>query len=614
MKYVNHAQPQLLLPVESVAGPAERYDVIVAGTDPEGVVAAISAARNGLTVLLVEQGRRDRLGGLMTVGWLNTLDFNYAPEQQRLLSLLRGPRLLNGGIFEEWYAKVEGSSFDTISAANAFYEMVQNEPNIDLLMHVRSMEPLTEAGRDGRSRVRGMRLALADGTTAQPQARTVIDATQDGDIAAAAGAPYTVGREDIGDPEARMVATLVFRMSGVTQDVWEQLGDYPDTEMDRMSIWGYNEASAYPSSDPERVKIRGLNIGRQNDGTILINAMHLYGIDPLDPASVAQGLERGHREAPRIAAYLRERFPAFATLEYAGTADELYIRESRHIRGEYRLRLSDLLANRDFDDAIAYGSYPVDIQSSSDGSGGTILMNPEQYGVPLRCLIPLAVDDLLVVGRAASFDSVPHGSARVIPLGMATGEAAGAAAELAMERGLGYRELAADPEAVRELRRRLTAQGMKLEAEQLDPPGYTQHKAYPGLVAAASLALTSGSYTNDAWQLDEPSNVQRFINALRRVGSVHQEAFAGDVTSGVISTDPAQWPKLALTLDQAARLVLAATGHELQDEGAAAQTVELGLIAAETLAHVADPEQLTNGDVFLLIRDLAAGQLGMTFE
>lgn len=101
--------------------------------------------------------------------------------------------------------------------------------------------------------------------------------------------------------------------------------------------------------------------------------------------------------------------------------------------------MADLMENRDHWDAIAYGSYEVDIQSLDVNNKGSILMVPKQYGVPFRSLVPLNVDGLLVVGRAASFDALPHGSARVIPLGMATGEAAGAAVKLAMERGVTLR-------------------------------------------------------------------------------------------------------------------------------------------------------------------------------
>ncbi|MDT2194439.1 FAD-dependent oxidoreductase [Paenibacillus larvae] len=64
--------------VESTDNLENQYDLIVVGTDPEGVSAAVSAARNGQKTLLIDGKEREVLGGLMTIGWLNSLDMNYA--------------------------------------------------------------------------------------------------------------------------------------------------------------------------------------------------------------------------------------------------------------------------------------------------------------------------------------------------------------------------------------------------------------------------------------------------------------------------------------------------------------------------------------------------------
>ena len=99
----------------------DAYDVIVVGTDPEGVAAAVSAARNGLSTLLVDGRNREILGGLMTLGWINTIDMNYSTSK----TLLGKDDVFNKGFFSEWYAKIEGDSFDVNTAANAFYDAVK---------------------------------------------------------------------------------------------------------------------------------------------------------------------------------------------------------------------------------------------------------------------------------------------------------------------------------------------------------------------------------------------------------------------------------------------------------------------------------------------------------
>lgn len=589
------ASAQALKPVESVAKVRDSYDVIVVGTDPEGITAAVSAARNGLKVLLADGRDRDILGGLTTIGWLNTLDLNYAPEQPALSGK---HNFLNKGIFQEWYDKLEGTSFDTRTAANAFYDLVRGEPNIDLLMKAKTMTPVVEAHASGTT-VTGLKLAKADGSEQIVRAKAVIDATQDADIAAAAGVPYTWGREDIGDPKSQMAVTLVFKLDGVTQSVWDSFGKHKDTGIDAMSAWGFPEMKQYVSTNKDRVRMRGLNIGRQNDGTVLINAMQIFGVNPLDPESVREGIEIGRKEAPHVVEYMKANFSEFKNVTLAGTAPELYVRESRHIKGEYRLSMADLLDNRDFPDAIAYGSYEVDIQSTNPQDPGSVMMKPIQYGVPFRSLVPLQVDGLLVVGRSASFDSLPHGSARVIPLGMATGQAAGAAAKLAIDKGVSFRQLARTPDDIAALRELLTRQKMELRMYKFDPPTYTQHPDYPGLKTAVSLFVTSGGYNNKAWDLDGKSNAQRFVYNMANVRKARPASFPGDPSAALVGmTAPEKQP---LTLEQAALTVASALG--LASKTAAALEAQ-GYWTAQTRQSIAKPGELTNGDAFMLIHDV----------
>lgn len=590
-----------LAPMPSVAAPQSYYDVIVTGTDPEGVAAAISAARNGLKVLLVEpRPQRSILGGLMTLGWLNSLDLNKSPT----INAKYPSPYLNEGIFQEWYRLIEGTSFDVGRAASAFQKLVQDEKNIDVLMNVKQLEPIMN-----NRKIVGIRIFKADDSSVDIKSGAVIDATQDADIAAMAGAPFTMGREDIGEPEARMAVTMVFKLSGVTDKVWNQLKQYPGVGSDARSIWGYSEARAYPSSDPTRVKMRGLNIGRQDDNTLLINSMQIYGIDPLDPASLQEGIDIGAKEAPLIVDYLKKNLKPFASLKYAGVAPELYVRESRHLVGEYRLSMADLMENRDFWDAIAYGSYEVDIQSLGPSSGGTVMMLPEQYGVPFRTLVPKTIDNLLVVGRSASFDSLPHGSARVIPLGMATGQAAGAAVKLAKERKMTFRQLSGSWSSIKELRSRLTKQGMDLRMRPFATPEYATRPDYKGLIAAASLSLTSGGYTNEAWKLDSPASPALLTNSVHRLQLMYPRKFNFNIDDIL----PAEKPPAPLTLEQTAYVFAKAAGLTAEPDNALAILLQYSWISSHTLNEINDVSRLTNGDLFMIIKDVLANY-GITFD
>lgn len=172
----------------------------------------------------------------------------------------------------------------------------------------------------------------------------------------------------------------------------------------------------------KETRLRGLNIALQDDGNVLVNGFIIFGVNPLDKASKATGMERGKAELEYIVPYLQENFIGFANAELVGTAEQLYVRESRHILGEYQLTLDDVLENRNFEDVIALGSYPVDVPPNEQRTVGIILGNPDRYGVPFRCLVPVDIDGMLVVGRSASYTSLAAGSARVIPLGMAEGD------------------------------------------------------------------------------------------------------------------------------------------------------------------------------------------------
>ncbi len=598
---------QKLAEVKSATKIKESYDVIVIGTDPEGISAAISAARNGLSTLLVDGRNREILGGLMTLGWLNTIDMNYTPEQP----LMGGKHsVFNKGLFSEWYNKIEGDSFDVITAANAFHEMVEKENNIDLLLKAQSIEPLMAPGSSSNTVIQGVNLTKEDGSKHTVRASSVIDATQDADIAAAAGVPFTYGREDLGDRNSKMAVTLVFRLKNVTPEVWQaikkRLNDDNDsgTGANEVSAWGYAELFNYPEVNKGRAKMRGLNIGRQNNDTALINALLIFGIDGADPKSRAEGIEIGRKEVTHVVEHLRQNYPEFADVELDATAPELYVRETRHIQGEYRLSILDVLENRDQWDRIAFGSYPVDIQRVTPADNGVVVAKPVQYAVPFRSIVPQKVDGLLVIGRSASYDTLPHGSARVIPVGMAEGEAAGVAAKLAQDKKLTFRQLSASKEAIVLLQERLNKQGMELQPFTIKPGTFMQHKSYEGLKTAISLGLTSGAYNND-FHLDDAANPKRMVNLINGAKKINPASFQADASIAIANVENSD--KVALTLDQASYTIAQALGFPVTIAQAQAELEKRGLLSQETIQTISNKQSLTNGDTYMMIKDLKVG-------
>ena len=494
---------------QNTAYQVEQYDVIVMGTEPEGIAAAVSAARNGMKTLLL--GEDEALGGLMTIGELNFIDMCES----------RDGTVLTQGFFQEFYDAVGGSAFDIIEARNFFLDVVTAEPLITLRTENEFVAPIME-----NDTIIGI-LTNENGVDRYYYGARIIDATVDADVAALSGVPYTYAGEDIGEKDRQMGVTLVFELSGVNWNkVWLHLNwqrfkaevfKQGSTDMGATdkTAWGYTaEGYAYEPQD-NMMRLRGFNIARQNNGNVLINALIIFGVDPLSDESKAEGIARAQAEMEYLIPYIQDTFKGFEKAELAGTAEQLYVRESRHIIGEYQLTIDDVLENRDQWDKIAVGAYPVDVQPTASQTYGTVIGSPDKYAVPFRSLVPLKVENLLVVGRSASYTSLAAGSARVIPLGMAEGEAAGVACAYSLEHTTSFRDMTTNKAAIADIQATLKAQGAYLpDFEVVDD--IMHHWAYPGVKVLRSLGILDGGYSND-YKLDEPISRWRYQNMVNHV-------------------------------------------------------------------------------------------------
>ena len=500
------AEPESL-PTFTNEGTADSdYDVIVVGSDPEGIAAALSAARNGMKTLLLSQDSTP--GGLYTLGALNFID---VPET-------RDGTLLVGGIYEEFVNAVGGSGFDIVNAANVFNDMLTAEDNLTVRYGAKFQEPVMNGNT-----ITGVTVLEEGDMLVTYNAPYIIDATQDGDVAAAAGAPYTYAGEDIGERDREMGVTLVFRVSGVNWDsmcryltikrgIGEIFNKSTSMGVSGNTAWGFSdEGYAYEPSD-EAMRLRGFNMAKQDNGDVLVNALLIFDVDPLDEASREEGIARAKAELENIIPYLQDEFWGFGDCELAGTAEDLYVRESRHITCEYNLTIDDVLENRDQDDRIAVTSYPVDVQPTKTQTYGTVVGYPDQYAVGYKSLVPQDVDGLLVVGRAAGYTSLAAGSARIVPTGMACGEAAGVAVAVAKAQSATPRDLVDDDAAIAEIQEKLTAQGAKLDHTQTHED-VMDHWAYPGVKVLRSLGVLDGGYDNN-YYLDDTITMNRYQNMV----------------------------------------------------------------------------------------------------
>lgn len=428
-----------------------RADVLVMGGSPAGVVAAIASARQGMIVALVES--RPFLGTVMTGAMLNMVDLSRGRDGQSLIK----------GIFTEFYNRAGGISFDPREVRKVFKAMIDREPNVKLMLRTTLVRPLLED-----ERVVGAEVRTADGQIVAIRAPVTIDATDDGDLAAAAGVPFTFGREESGIDRRTMPATLMFRMTGVDWKVVVRVayafrrGRQPSGAF-RGYAWGFSQFMRDYVPDDPTLSAHDLNIGRLPDGSVLINSLQIHDIDGTDNEARAAAYERAKREVPRLVEYLRANVPGFAQARLVEVAPELYVRETRHLRGLYRLTARDIVANTHFWDRIAAASYPVDIHQYRKGEQYPYRPVRKEYTIPLRALITAKIDGIFIASRALSATYQAAGSARVIPTTMAMGEGVGVAAAVAVQARVTPHQLATRRDLVEEVQRRLVRSGAVID-------------------------------------------------------------------------------------------------------------------------------------------------------
>lgn len=503
------------------------YDVIVLGSEPEAISAAIASAREGQKTLLLD--KKERVGGLFSISELNTLDMSYESGKRNLLTR---------GFFEEFFGLInKRSSFDTSNVERIFVDLLSEEKNLTVKLSASDIKPIIS----GNS-VLAVTFKDKKNKTYQINGKQFIDSTANADFASLSGVQFTLGQEDYLETNEMMCVTLVFELSGVN---WTALSNHlisdgdKSTGADSYSAWGFGEEmSKYKSSD-SKVRIRGLNLGRQKNGNVLINALQLLSVNGLNDNELVLARAKAENELPMILEHIRT-LPGLENAQISRKADELYVRETRHMLGQYRLTLNDVLENRDFEDKIAFGSYPVDIQASS-GQPDIVMGNPVQYSIPFRSIVPLELNNLLVASRSASYDSLAHGSTRVVPVGMVVAEAAGVAAAYANAKNVNFPTIA-NPEKfqhIKEIQKVLNAKGGNLYTIPKHDNPIMKDWSYEGVKFLRSKGIVGGGYNND-YNLSKPvseNSFKYYLTVANKRTDIQQNIILSSLNSGDLTKD-----------------------------------------------------------------------------
>ena len=446
-----------------------RTQVLVIGSGAAGLTAAIAAGRNGANTLLVENA--GFLGGISsTLPWLGFHDRDYRLIVKGLpLEFCHRLQALDAASAHELDPKC-GSAISVDSHWwKIFAIQLVREAGVSLLLHSQVVETIREGDR-----VCGVIVENKSGRQ-RIQADITIDCSGDGDVAARGGVRWEKGRTADGLVQA---PTLVFKLGGVDRGRFiagckdpankyrEWLAPYPDLlekmmrRIDGMNViicGGYaaliEKAREAGEFSVPQSRIVGVKLHQPDQ--FLVVMTRVLGLDPTNIQSLTDAYSRVYEQIPILARFFKKWVPGFEQSFLLEIAPMLGVRESRRIMGDYVLTAADLIAGREFDDAVSMGGYHIDIHRPA----GTWVEshNVRAYTIPLRSLIARDVDGLLMAGKCISATHEAIASTRVIPICMGQGQAAGTAAALSIKKGRDIRQL--DP---RELQAVLVAQGAEI--------------------------------------------------------------------------------------------------------------------------------------------------------
>jgi len=409
------------------------YDVIVAGAGLAGCCAAISSARQGLKVLLIE--RYGFPGGMATVGLVNPFmpygTYDVAGKYISVNDMGIFSEILKNlsdrnGLLENYFDKrknVWGGKEVPHENRHTFNEEVLkiildemlDAAGVTVLYHSFVFEAETVNRNINTIKTIGKSGSL------KHKARFFIDATGDADLSSIAGCRTEIGRED----GKCQPMTLCFRIGNADPVIAREI-IHDKQARDRINE-KYNMLQNKGLIENKRENV--LIFPHVANGAIHFNSTRLTGLNPLDPFDLTKAEKTARKQVNELLEFFKEHVPGFEKSILLQTAPQIGIRESRRIVGLYRLSETDLINCTKFSDSIARGCYPIDIHNP-DGSGTRITEIPpgEYYTIPYRCIVPEDMDNLLVAGRPVSSSHEAHAAIRIMPICANIGEVAGLAA------------------------------------------------------------------------------------------------------------------------------------------------------------------------------------------
>ena len=438
------------MPVKTIQEPARQTsvvhetDVLVVGSGPGGLAAALAAARCGVEVTLLE--RFGCFGGNITV--VGVEGFAWYRHEATVEA---------GGIGREFEERAKAMGAAVPESQSLSYELdsegfklvadaLVEEAGIHPMLHRQFVAPIM----DGNT-IMGVIVESKAGREAI-LAKRVIDATGDADIAYRAGAPT------LKTPlEQMQAASVMFHIAGVDKNrfmlgvksdpqtykdwssgEWVVETDGKEDDMFSPFLGKPFERAIKDGVIPAHLNTIGGTWGAVHDSGEMtyMNLIHLSGCDGTDPDSMTQFEIEGRRQTMHAIEALRQYTPGCEEVRLRNFGMSIGIRDTRKLDAVYNMTEADVRCEARFDDTI--GIYPEFI----DGYGVLIIPTTGRYmHIPYRSMLPKKINNLIVAGRAIGGDKIAHAATRNMACCAVIGQGAGIAAAFSIKNKCGFAEV-----------------------------------------------------------------------------------------------------------------------------------------------------------------------------
>jgi len=397
--------------------PEKSFDVVVVGGGTSGMFAAMSAARQGLTVALVEAS--GMLGGTLTQVTLGGICGAWTEENRHQVVHGMFDELVHAmrkdGACEGLYTYGQNTAlpYDPVRLRSVLDRMLPD--NVSLFLHSRVYDVTVEDKAITRLEAAGPEGAYA------LRCRVCIDGTGNALLADLAGAPTRRG-----DNGVVQAASSMFRVAGVEAD--------PRKRDVRAEIKAVIEEHNRSSGEDGVFRRSTVAVYvHPNERLLHFNATRIHPSaavhDRIDAARDLTRVEQeGRAEAYRLIGLLKSKLDGFQGADIVDMGSSVGIRDSRNVVNSAPLTEDMIRAAHKPDNAVAYTPWPIEIHRSEAATHWEHLGGDRYYGIPYDCMLPEGLDNLLVVGRAISSTPLAQASCRVTAPCMQMGESAGRAA------------------------------------------------------------------------------------------------------------------------------------------------------------------------------------------